>query len=253
MGDDRPVEDQIAMLARIARDFDDHKTTVLARIARQPTGAMAITLRTAPQPGTLFAQGQSVSRAAYPVLWQWVQDEGMTSGTGRFGVGDGSTTFTLPNLQGRFLVGAGSLGGDSYTVGQTGGSTLKTLTTTELPTHSHTIGTGGSHEHNGTTGGGGQHSHSGNSDLDAGHGGHHPTSQAVAAAGVDLGLSPWNASGVYMNAHDHGFTTDTEPNHGHGFTTDNEPAHGHTAGGAGSGSPFDGRPTYYALNVEIWT
>ena len=49
--------------------------------------------------------------------------------------GDGMTTFALPNLQGRVLIGDGA----GYTLGQTGGSETHTLSGTELPAHTHQV------------------------------------------------------------------------------------------------------------------
>jgi microcystin-dependent protein len=47
--------------------------------------------------------------------------------------GDGRTTFALPNLQGRAPLHAGS----GFTLGQSGGETAHTLTSSELPAHVH--------------------------------------------------------------------------------------------------------------------
>lgn len=56
--------------------------------------------------------------------------------------GNGQTTFGLPNLQGRVGIGVGQGTGLSpYVQGQIGGSTSVTLTTAELPAHSHTFNT----------------------------------------------------------------------------------------------------------------
>lgn len=69
----------------------------------------------------------------------------------------------LELARGRFIVGAGSLGADSYGLGATGGSARHTLTVAEMPSHSHletnsNIGTLTlasddvfGHPHNGTT------------------------------------------------------------------------------------------------------
>ena len=47
--------------------------------------------------------------------------------------GDGQTTFALPNLQSRVPVHAGP----GFTLGQTGGAESVTLTTSQIPAHSH--------------------------------------------------------------------------------------------------------------------
>jgi microcystin-dependent protein len=53
--------------------------------------------------------------------------------------GDGIQTFALPDLQGRAPVHMGQLpGGSSYVEGQTGGAESVTLSTNQLPSHSHT-------------------------------------------------------------------------------------------------------------------
>lgn len=51
-------------------------------------------------PGTLLCQGQAVSRTTYAALFTAI---GTT-----YGVGDGSTTFNLPDTRGIFLRGAGT-------------------------------------------------------------------------------------------------------------------------------------------------
>jgi microcystin-dependent protein len=52
--------------------------------------------------------------------------------------GNGTSTFGLPNLQGRIAVGAGQgLGLSNYAVGETVGTTTVTLTTQTMPMHNH--------------------------------------------------------------------------------------------------------------------
>ncbi len=54
--------------------------------------------------------------------------------------GDGRTTFGLPNLQGRYIVGTGQGPGlPFYQWGQTGGVESVTMTVSEMPSHSHAI------------------------------------------------------------------------------------------------------------------
>lgn len=54
--------------------------------------------------------------------------------------GDGRTTFALPNLQGRVPVNQGQgTGLSNYMMGQVGGEASHTLTTTEMPGHTHSF------------------------------------------------------------------------------------------------------------------
>lgn len=54
--------------------------------------------------------------------------------------GDGRVTFGLPDLRGRFLLGAGnSPANGNFVPGQTGGSTTVTLTVNNLPAHAHAL------------------------------------------------------------------------------------------------------------------
>ena len=54
-----------------------------------------------------------------------------------YGVGDNSTTFNVPNLKGRVPVGLDSTQTEFDTRGETGGAKTHTLTTAEIPDHSH--------------------------------------------------------------------------------------------------------------------
>lgn len=77
--------------------------------------------------GWLRCDGASYSRTTYASLFAVV---GTT-----FGSGDGSTTFNVPDLRLRFVVGVNG----SNPLGTTGGSSQVTLTTDQLPSHSHTV------------------------------------------------------------------------------------------------------------------
>lgn len=84
-----------------------------------------------PDAGWLVCNGQAVSRTTYASLFSKI-------GT-LYGVGDGSTTFNLPNLQDRFPLGNSG----TKTIGSTGGSATKVLTAGNLPPHKHTVDVGG--------------------------------------------------------------------------------------------------------------
>jgi microcystin-dependent protein len=81
--------------------------------------------------GWLSCDGQAVSREDYMHLFSVV---GTT-----YGVGDGSTTFNLPNLSGRTIVGQGSGAGlTSRTMGAMSGVETHALNVGEMPSHTHT-------------------------------------------------------------------------------------------------------------------
>lgn len=95
------------------------------------TGSIAMFAgSTAPQ-GWLLCDGSAVSRSTYSELFS-------TIGT-TYGQGDGSTTFNLPDLAGRVLIGAST----NYPSASTGGEENHSLTEQELPSHTHSVGTHG--------------------------------------------------------------------------------------------------------------
>lgn len=92
--------------------------------------------------GWLLCYGQDVSRSTYATLFSAI---GTT-----FGVGNGSTTFTLPDLRGRVIAGKDDMGGASANVitdsnadslGGEYGSETHTLTASEIPAHTHPMTT----------------------------------------------------------------------------------------------------------------
>lgn len=80
----------------------------------------------APQ-GCLFCDGSAVSRTTYAALFEVI---GTT-----YGAGDGETTFNIPDLSGRVVIGVSN----SHALGTTGGSETVTLTDDQLPEHSHVV------------------------------------------------------------------------------------------------------------------
>jgi len=76
-------------------------------------------------PNLLLCDGTHYSDADYPELWSAI---GLTYG------GTGSTDFAVPDLQGKVAMGESG----SHAIGTTGGSETVTLTTAELPSHTHT-------------------------------------------------------------------------------------------------------------------
>jgi microcystin-dependent protein len=99
--------------------------------------------------GWLICQGQAISRTTYADLFFLI-------GT-QYGAGDGTTTFNIPNLAGRGIVGTGTGGYASPTaraVADAGGSEIVQITNTHMPAHAHVM----NHNHANST-----------SDYHAGH------------------------------------------------------------------------------------
>jgi microcystin-dependent protein len=53
--------------------------------------------------------------------------------------GDGIRTFALPDLRGRVPVHQGNNQGSNFTIGQTGGEEMHTITASETPQHNHLV------------------------------------------------------------------------------------------------------------------
>jgi len=81
--------------------------------------------------GWMYCQGQLL-----PIL----QNQALFSLLGTTYGGDGRTTFALPDLRGRAIVGVGQGNGLSPIAwGQQGGQEMVGLTTAQIPAHSHTF------------------------------------------------------------------------------------------------------------------
>jgi microcystin-dependent protein len=109
-----------------------------------PSGALMPYAGASAPTGFLLCHGQAVSRTTYSDLFSAISTT--------YGSGDGSSTFTLPDLRGRVVAGQDDMGGASAnrltdqtgglngdTLGDTGGSETHTLTTAQMPAHTHTV------------------------------------------------------------------------------------------------------------------
>ena len=93
--------------------------------------------------GYLICDGAAVSRTTYAALFTII---GTT-----YGAGNGSTTFNVPDLRSKTIVGVGQgTGLTNRTLASTGGAETKTLSVTEMPSHNHSINDPG-HAHSQTT------------------------------------------------------------------------------------------------------
>ena len=97
--------------------------------------------------GYLLCDGAAISRSTYSTLF------GILSTT--YGAGDSSTTFNIPDLRGRVIAGQDDMGGASAnrltgqtdgvngdTLGGSGGTETHTLSTAQMPSHTHGVNTG---------------------------------------------------------------------------------------------------------------
>ena len=205
-----------------------------------PAGTVSQTARSTEPTGWLFCQGQNVSRTTYASLFSAI---GTTYGTG-----DGVTTFALPNLQGKVPVGKDS--GTFSALGATGGAETVTLTSSQIPAHTHSGTTGGhSADHNhgfsGSTSTNGNHTHGASVGVSGADDNNH-TGNGDMVADSDAGYR--TQRGVSVSAagdHSHTFsgtTGGTSGNHTHNFTTDN---------GTGGGQAHTNLQPYVVLNYMI--
>jgi len=211
--------------------------------AINPAGEIKMWPTGTPPAGYLLCDGSPVSRSTYAALFAVI---GTT-----FGVGDGSTTFNLPNYNNRMPIGAGGL----YALGDTGGSKDAVVVS-----HDHTVNiTSGNqsadHTHTGTTSDPGSFL-TGSVSTDLGG----PSGAFVSPSGVFNVANPTN------NYVDFGGVTGTlyrdltfsGGSHTHTFTTGTQSAsHTHTVSGTTASSGSSGTdanlPPYLAINFIIKT
>lgn len=120
-----------------------------------PIGAPMLWLTETPPSGYLLAYGQAISRTTYATLFaRW--------GT-RFGPGDGTTTFNMPDFRGVVAAGLDNMGGTAAgrlpgatALGVVLGAATVALSAGQMPVHSHGVSDPGhNHGYSGITGFGG--------------------------------------------------------------------------------------------------
>ena len=128
-----------------------------------------------------------------------------------------------PNLQDKFIIGAGS----TYAPAATGGSATKTLEVANLPAHTHAW--------TGTTAAGGSHTHTA---TDSGH--THSYLKSVATGGIAGGTGALDGnSSDSTGSGSANITVSTAASHTHDLTGTNA--------NTGSGTAVDILPPYFAL------
>ncbi len=140
-----------------------------------------------------------------------------------------------PDLRDRFLVGAGG----AYSVNDTGGADSVTLSTSQMPAHTHGDGSlstnsAGNHSHSGSTNTTGSHTHS-YDDFSVGG----ILGAEEATSGRNVGIIVTSRSTSSAGSHSHTLSISNAGNHSHSVS-------GNTAS-TGGGSSHENRPPYYAL------
>lgn len=116
---------------------------IAGAVGALPAGAVIPYAGSTAPANWLLCAGQAVSRTDYAALFAVV---GTT-----YGSGNGSTTFNLPDLRGRVVAGEDDMGGTAAnrltsggsgitgtTLGAAGGAETHTLTSAQMPSHTHT-------------------------------------------------------------------------------------------------------------------
>jgi microcystin-dependent protein len=214
-----------------------------------PIGAILDYAGPTPPPGWLSCDGRLLSRVTFAALFAVL-------GT-YWNAGDGSTTFGLPNLNGRALVGPGTVtdpNGTTLTLTFTQqlGWLSNTILQTHLPNYALSVTAAGGHSHNGyvsaagghnhTTDVQGSHSHSGLTTAETANHTHYGTTDVqgdhshtyagmYAGGPTNIGTGPFgagnNAATSTNGAHQHNVSLGVESAvHYHGISIDG--AHGHT-------------------------
>jgi len=226
-----------------------------------PTGAINAYAGSIAPSGWLLCDGAAVSRATYADLFALI---GTT-----YGAGDGTSTFNVPNLKGRVAVGRDATQTEFDVLGETGGAKTHTLTTGEMPSHSHTAdgdltaassltthshtadgdltaASAGSHDHSTTTDANGSHSHTGTVDSGGFHDHSAPTRNTTSSTHTHqsgtrfaVGATATNESDTsrnvdYGGTHTHTFTSAAAGSHAHYVAIGAGGTHGHDITGSTS-------------------
>lgn len=183
--------------------------TIVIDASPVPPGAMQMYGGATAPAGYLLCDGTAVSRTTYAALFAIIAET--------FGVGDGVTTFNIPDMRQKFPLGKAASGTGS-TLGGSGGSIDHTHT---VPAHYHGMGTGA--DLNITSGG--AHTHSIDHDhgsVTSGAGSAHSHAQNVTTPGsADNGA-------VLRFDYDSDYVSGNRSQFAQGATTEAESAHTHS-------------------------
>lgn len=105
---------------------------MLNNITASQIGDYKYSAQAANHEGWLLCDGAAISRTTYAELFQLINT--------KFGAGDGTNTFNLPDARGRVLVQSGTGSGlTARNIGDKLGSENKSISVAEMPSHSHKV------------------------------------------------------------------------------------------------------------------
>lgn len=115
--------------------ISDQATDLMAMLKHRPPtqiGDYKYSAQANNHEGWLLCDGSAISRTTYAGLFQLINT--------KFGSGDGTNTFNLPDARGRVLVQSGTGSGlTARNIGDKFGSETKALSVSEMPNHSHKV------------------------------------------------------------------------------------------------------------------
>lgn len=222
-----------ALMAQAKTKFDAVDIGISSAVP--VSGVMHFARNTAPT-GWLKANGAAISRTTYAALFAII---GTT-----YGVGNGTTTFNVPDLRGEFIRGWDDGRGIDA------GRNLGALQADDFKAHNHTItvgvtvDSGGAHTHTASAGGAGDHNHGGVTTTNGSHVHGFSVNNQTSSGSFPRGTTVGGTAGFTTNAagdHLHGIPTDGS--HVHAITVNSGGAHTHTATGTGSAANTGGAET----------
>lgn len=191
-------------------------------------GDIKATGRTSASPGWLMCDGSDVERGAFPDLYAAI---GL-----RYGPGNGTSTFTLPNFNGKVALGASS----GKPLGTSGGSNSTTIELRHLPQHSHSMNHTHTINHDHSMQSAGNHDHT----LD------YSVNTGGAQTNVPQGTTSKSGTNRAAVAADGSHTHNIDAHNGNSGASSNS-----NTGNTGSASPdsLDTTPPYTTVNYVIKT
>lgn len=250
-----------------SQTFDADGQLIIAdpNLAVTPVGGLLPFAGSTAPDGYRICDGSAVSRVTYQSLFNVI---GTT-----WGVGDGSTTFNLPDLRQKFLLGKAA-SGTGNTLGASGGAIdhthtagAHTHTITSESAHAHSISSDGGHNHGGATGSDGSHAHTVASHAHEIHiiGGsvngpvfdQNIDGSTARATPSSTGASEDNSTGSAAPVTDsqgaHTHSVNTAGAHDHGASSGSAGSHDHGGvTGSTSGSTGSNNPPYAVVNYLIF-